>query len=82
VLGDVALTQFMVHIYIDDSEAVVDSGDTGATPDSESDGATTETGATGAKATIRSSRITHTWVNEGGRWNLLGGMSCDRETEI
>lgn len=26
----------------------------------------------------QSSRITHTWVKEGGRWKLLGGMSCDQ----
>jgi hypothetical protein len=26
---------------------------------------------------IQSSRITHTWVKEGGRWKLLGGMSYD-----
>ena len=25
----------------------------------------------------RTSRITHTWVREGGRWRLLGGMSRD-----
>jgi hypothetical protein len=26
----------------------------------------------------QSSRITHTWVKESGRWKLLGGMSCDK----
>jgi hypothetical protein len=26
----------------------------------------------------QSSRITHTWVEEGGRWKLLGGMSYDK----
>lgn len=31
---------------------------------------------TGART--QSSRITHTWVKEGHRWELLGGMSCDR----
>jgi hypothetical protein len=25
-----------------------------------------------------SSRITHTWVKEGARWKLLGGMSSDK----
>jgi hypothetical protein len=33
--------------------------------------------APGAKK-IKPSRITHTWVKEGGRWKLLGGMSYDR----
>jgi Calcium/calmodulin dependent protein kinase II association domain len=32
--------------------------------------------AAGAKT--QTSRITHTWVREGGRWKLLGGMSYDR----
>lgn len=27
----------------------------------------------------QSSRITHTWAQEGDRWKLLGGMSCDKE---
>ena len=27
---------------------------------------------------IQPSRITHTWVKEGNRWKLLGGMSYDR----
>ncbi len=27
---------------------------------------------------IAPSRITHTWVKEGSRWKLLGGMSYDR----
>lgn len=26
----------------------------------------------------QSSRITHAWLEEGGRWKLLGGMSCDK----
>ena len=26
----------------------------------------------------QSSRITHTWVKEGGQWKLLGGMSYDK----
>lgn len=26
----------------------------------------------------QTSRITHTWVKEGGRWKLLGGMSNDK----
>jgi len=29
-------------------------------------------------AKTRSSRIIHTWVKEGGRWKVLGGMSCDQ----
>jgi len=33
--------------------------------------------AAGAAKT-RSSRITHTWVKEGDRWKLLGGMSYDQ----
>ncbi len=28
------------------------------------------------------SRITHTWVKEGERWKLLGGMSCDQSRSI
>ena len=32
--------------------------------------------APGAKK-IKPSRITHTWVKEGGHWKLLGGMSRD-----
>lgn len=32
----------------------------------------TETGKT------QSSRITHTWIKESGRWKLLGGMSYDK----
>lgn len=32
----------------------------------------------GPGAATRSSRITHAWVREGGRWKVLGGMSCDR----
>ena len=49
--GEVALTQFTVH---------VNSGDS----------------ATEGKT--QSSRITHTWIKEGERWKLLGGMSCDQ----
>ena len=26
---------------------------------------------------IRPSRITHTWIHDGVRWRLLGGMSCE-----
>ena len=37
---------------------------------------------TGAEKTVRSSRITHTWVNEGESWRLLGGMSSDLETQV
>lgn len=32
---------------------------------------------TASASKTRSSRITHTWVKEGGRWKLLGGMSSD-----
>ena len=32
---------------------------------------------TAGAAKTRSSRITHTWVKEGARWKLLGGMSYD-----
>ena len=31
-----------------------------------------------AVAKTQSSRITHTWVKEGDRWKLLGGMSLDQ----
>lgn len=31
---------------------------------------------TDAAAKTQSSRITHTWVRENDRWQLLGGMSC------
>ncbi len=33
---------------------------------------------TAGAAEIKPSRITHTWVKEGGHWKLLGGMSGDR----
>ena len=33
---------------------------------------------TGGKGKKQSSRITHTWVKEGGSWKLLGGMSYDK----
>jgi len=33
---------------------------------------------TAAVAKTQTSRITHTWVKEGDRWKLLGGMSCDQ----
>jgi len=29
-------------------------------------------------AKIQTSRITHTWIKEGGKWKLLGGMSFDQ----
>ena len=51
VLGDVALTQYIIHV--DRSEAA-------------------------AQAKTQSSRITHTWAKEDGRWKLLGGMSYDQ----
>ena len=31
----------------------------------------------GGAAVSRTSRITHTWLRDGGRWQLLGGMSRD-----
>lgn len=31
-----------------------------------------------AAAKTQSSRITHTWAKEGGRWKLLGGMSYNQ----
>ena len=33
------------------------------------------------KPGLRASRITHTWVRNKGRWQLLGGMSLDIQTE-
>jgi len=38
-----------------------------------------EEGDGGTAAT--SSRITHTWVKEDGRWRILGGMSAGVEAE-
>lgn len=32
----------------------------------------------GDAAKTQITRITHTWAKEGGRWKLLGGMSCDQ----
>ena len=46
VQGEVALTQYIIHVNY------------------------------GAKT--QSSRITHTWAKEAGRWKLLGGMSYDQ----
>jgi hypothetical protein len=51
VLGDMALTQYTLHVNCSD------------TPGMEK---------------TQSSRITHTWVKEGARWKLLGGMSYDK----
>jgi len=51
VLGDLALTQYIIHVNCSDA---------------------------GAVAKTQSSRITHTWVKESGRWKLLGGMSYDQ----
>jgi len=51
VLGDVALTQYTIHVNCGDTADV--------------------------KKT-QSSRISHTWVKEGARWKLLGGMSYDK----
>ncbi|MBA4417907.1 MAG: hypothetical protein C0392_08360 [Syntrophus sp. (in: bacteria)] len=50
-LGEVALTQYTIHVNCSD---------------------------TAGAGKIESSRITHTWVKEGGRWKLLGGMSYDK----
>lgn len=49
LMGEVALTQYIIHVKC---------GDTAGAPKTES------------------TRITHTWVKEGARWKLLGGMSC------
>ena len=35
-------------------------------------------GDTAGVGKTQSSRITHTWVKEGARWKLLGGMSYDK----
>lgn len=51
VMGEVALTQYILHVSCSDSASA---------------------------AKTRSSRIIHTWVKEGGRWKVLGGMSCDQ----
>jgi hypothetical protein len=48
VQGDVALTQYLIHVNGSDA---------------------------GGGTITQSSRITHTWVNEGVGWKLLGGMS-------
>jgi ketosteroid isomerase-like protein len=50
VLGEVALTQYTIHVNCSDTAA----------------------------GKTQSSRITHTWVKEGDRWKLLGGMSYDQ----
>ena len=50
VLGDLALTQYIIHVNCSDAAA----------------------------AKTQSSRITHTWVKDGGCWKLLGGMSYDK----
>jgi hypothetical protein len=51
LLGEVALTQYIIH---------VSCGDIVGEPKTQS------------------SQITHTWVKEGPRWKLLGGMSFDK----
>ena len=51
LLGEVALTQYIIHVNCSDIADVTK---------------------------IQSSRITHTWVKEGARWKLLGGMSYDK----
>jgi hypothetical protein len=51
VLGDVALTQYLIRVNCSETAGV---------------------------AQTQSSRITHTWVKEGSRWKLLGGMSNDQ----
>jgi len=47
LLGEVALTQYIIHVTCGDTAGV---------------------------GKTQSSRITHTWVKEGARWKLLGGM--------
>ena len=51
VLGDVALTQYTIHVNCSDTAGVTKT---------------------------QTSRISHTWVKEGARWKLLGGMSYDK----
>ena len=51
LLGEVALTQYIIHVRCRDTAGL---------------------------AKTQSSRITHTWLKEGARWKLLGGMSCDK----
>ena len=51
VLGDVALTQYTIHVNCSDTASVTKT---------------------------QTSRINHTWVKEGARWKLLGGMSYDK----
>lgn len=51
LLGEVALTQYLIHVTGCDTPGVEKT---------------------------QSSRITHTWVKEGARWKLLGGMSYDK----
>ena len=51
VLGDVALTQYTIHVNCSDTAGVTKT---------------------------QTSRINHTWVKEGARWKLLGGMSYDK----
>lgn len=50
LLGNVALTQYTLHVTFSDT--------------------------TGENRT-QSSRITHTWLKDGARWKILGGMSQD-----
>jgi ketosteroid isomerase-like protein len=54
LLGEVALTQYVLHVNFSDTPGVDKT---------------------------QSSRITHTWVKEGARWKLLGGMSRDHSVE-
>jgi Calcium/calmodulin dependent protein kinase II Association. len=51
LLGEVALTQYTIHVNCSDTADVTKT---------------------------QSSRITHTWVKDGARWKLLGGMSYDK----
>ena len=51
LIGEVALTQYILHVHCSDAAGVTKT---------------------------QSSRITHTWVKEGARWKLLGGMSYDK----
>jgi hypothetical protein len=51
VRGDVALTQYTIHVNCSDTASVTKT---------------------------QTSRINHTWVKEGARWKLLGGMSYDK----
>lgn len=51
VIGEVALTQYTIHVNCPDANGLTKT---------------------------QSTRTTHTWVKEGGRWKVLGGMCYDK----